>query len=376
MKDERSGDTPADGEVGREAYLPFELIEGGAESSEDAPDGLELDERQSEEIRRIFGTTLPEYLQPVSEMVNSLLEPSGSTDGETLQAVLATVSSLAAAAARMGFGEVGSLLEELHRDLAALEVGRAVAPETRERILGHLLDLEDLGSRMGGAAGEARETLFKALGGVAAFGPAVVKRLSIAGLMTVEQLRNAKLDEVAVVSGLDPALVAQIFAHLGIGERVAPSPDRSKAPAAAAAPEVETALRQTLRAQVEAEAALEEARAEVRRLGHAIQEQRSRLDEQARTQVEARHARERALERERAALARLDGIRAKRDELARRYAVGREWVREREVRLLALRRERQELCRREEEVDLGVDALAENVGRLLRTLSRGQQNRR
>ena len=53
--------------------------EGGA-------DGLELDDQQANEIRNIFLTTLPQYLEPVEEMLDQLFElgrrRAGFTDDE------------------------------------------------------------------------------------------------------------------------------------------------------------------------------------------------------------------------------------------------------------------------------------------------------
>jgi hypothetical protein len=123
------------------------LPEEAGEIADDAGDGLEIDARQSEEIRRIFGTTLPQYLEPVEEMVQQILTEKPAE--ETVDALLGTLSSLGQAASRVGFEEVVVQLERFRETVAGLgeELDGPVAREKREGILGGLLDLKDLRGR-------------------------------------------------------------------------------------------------------------------------------------------------------------------------------------------------------------------------------------
>jgi hypothetical protein len=185
-----------------------------SEAHEDESPGLEPDEQQLEEMRRIFGTTLPQYLQPVEEMAAQIL--SGGGTKETEDALVATLSSLGEAAGRMGFGEVKASLDGLRQRFESKENQKTA--EFREAVLGDLIDLKDIGLEMAGTSMAPTpaqgESLLAALRGMKGLDEAALGRLTKAGVLTVEQVRKGRPDEIAVVSGLDLALVHRIRAHL------------------------------------------------------------------------------------------------------------------------------------------------------------------
>ena len=79
---------------------------------------LEVDDRQLEEIREIFGTAFPQYLQPVEEIVEQIL--SGKGDPESFQALDGMLTSLETASTRMGFDDILKLLTDLRTHVAEL----------------------------------------------------------------------------------------------------------------------------------------------------------------------------------------------------------------------------------------------------------------
>ena len=72
-------------------FLPVET-----DGVDDEASGLEMDREQSEEIEQVFLSTLPQYLEPVEQMVNELFSADSGGE-ETHQALTATLASLSAA---------------------------------------------------------------------------------------------------------------------------------------------------------------------------------------------------------------------------------------------------------------------------------------
>ncbi|MBN2496117.1 MAG: hypothetical protein JXR96_16100 [Deltaproteobacteria bacterium] len=294
---------------------------------------LEVDDHQSEEIREIFGTAFPQYLQPVEEMLEQIL--TGHGDTESLEALNGMLSSLKSATERMGFDDAYKLLDDLHESISDLEpeLGAPMPTEVREAILGHVIAIRDLAEQMsGGQVGDPgqQKTIYAALKDKKGVGDLVLRRLSAAGLVTVDQLLAARPDEVSAVTGLSQEIVHKLIRLL-------------EADDAAASEEVESLHGQAaekLRTEVELEARVEDLRAEARRLRARVHERNAELD--------SLHLGLAAMKRELDSLsskmaergAQLERIRARRDALSRKVLSSEEAMRRHECRLEALCRER------------------------------------
>jgi hypothetical protein len=375
---EKADEAEAEDDAASFPLLPVEMREEGEESA-DAGDGLEIDDRQSEEMRRIFGTTLPQYLLPVEEMVQQLL--SGQTSAETLPALLGTLTSLGSAASRMGFTEVVTALERMAEAVGALndQPFESIPREVRETIVARLLDLRDLATEMGGEPAEegASLTLFKALADRTDLDPSVLPRLSAAGLITVDQVLQADSGEVAAVTGLDRGTVDRICGILAEnkpgegddedGDKVLDLPLDEEA--------LQKVLLRKLSQQVDAEAAVQEMRAEIRQLRTQVKRQRAELQGAEERGDRAAATLKEATEQVATRLAELGRVRASCEELAGRYAVTSDGLRHEEQRVVELQRARRDLARREARMDEEVEHLVDNVGRVLRRVARGTRAR-
>lgn len=379
-----SAGAPA-GREGRKPYgtaefprLPVEMGEEG-EDGGDTGDGLEIDDRQSEEMRRIFGSTLPQYLLPVEEMVQQLL--SGQMAAEMLPALQGTLSSLGSAAERMGFEEVVTVLGKMAEAVGVLagQPFESIPREVRESIVDRLLDLRDLAAEMGGeaAAAGASQTLFKALADRPDLDPAVLPRLSAAGLITVDQVRQADPAEIAAVTGLERETVDKICGILAKsepgegddpdGDRVLDLPLDEEA--------LQKVLLRKLSQQVDAEAAVQELRAEIRQLRGRVAQQRAELQVVEDRGDRAAATLKQAAEQAAAKVAELGRARAACEELAGRYAVTADGLRHEEQKVVDLQQARRDLARREARMDEDLGQLVDNVERVLRRVARGTRAR-
>ena len=385
------------------------LPEEFEETTDDQGDGLEIDASQSEEIQRIFGTTLPQYLEPVEEMVEQILADSAS--GDTVTALAGTLASLSQAAARVGFEQVVGQLDRFHHLVLDLgdEAEHKDVAATHAAIQATLAELQRMAGQLAG--GESPDqadrcpTIFQAMqdrgiGPAELGGQDVLHKLSAAGVTRVDQLREARPDEVAAVSGLELELVQRLIARLLSPDAVTPSdasaPDPSGAEAAtsevsapaASGPEAvaseasapaasddqtpEAALRRQLRAQVEAEAGLEEIRARLSRLRASVKRRHAELQrlEQHTGDLDERCvqiAKKRARRSE-----ELIEVRQIRDALEIKYARNAEDLHRRHQRLVELRLRHQQLTRSDTALDREVDRLVARVrGVLGRVAERG-----
>lgn len=339
-----------------------------ADDEDEGDFGLETDDRQAAEIRQIFGTTFPQYLLPVEEIVGQIL--TGEGDEDSTSALDGMLDSLLEASSRMGFDQVHRLLTELAESVAEIPLGGGpqIDAAHREAILGAIIDLKELAQEMGGgAAPEPQRTLVSALKNRPGIGQLVLKRLSAAGLVTVDQLLGAGPEEVAVVSGLDLKIVHEVIRALGSAE--------GRGAGAGVPSAVESLHDQVIRQlshEVEAQAAADEAKVEVRRLRNRILERRVEielLEEQLRKKkAELRKMSEQVMRQE----AELDEARIERDLLARRYELGRSEQQQQSRRLATYREERRKL----EDETLGlsreVGGLVDRLGRIRRSVARGR----
>jgi hypothetical protein len=223
---------------------------------------LELDQFQASEIREIFLTTLPEYLEPVRQMIDQLFSAPGAQP-EIREALETTLGSIHTAAVRVGIDDVAGAVERMR--LQILELGRegVTAGEARTRISLELSEIERIASSIEAPAtpGARSETIVAALGRLVEFDKSVLQKLTAAGLVTVDQIRMADPQEIVAVSGLSAAVVAEIVRALAKPEPdIAPSePETAGTPAARLAGTLEMSLRE----QVELELAIEQSRAEL-----------------------------------------------------------------------------------------------------------------
>lgn len=342
----------------------------------DGPDGdasgLEIDAGQAAEIKGIFLATLPQYLEPVEQMIDQLFAEGAGAAADGWQGLAATLSSLSAAASRIGFEDIVIGLDRMTALVKRAGGGAATAELRAELVaeLGRIRQLATAGAEPV-AAGTAGPTVVAALRGLAGIDDAVLHRLTRAGLITVDQLLLADTDEIVAVSGLSADVVERVLD--GLSQRR----PAAAAPAAANVVELQlgeealrTQLGHKLRSQVELEAGIEELRTEVARLRARAAELTAQLDDLAGERAELDRALGRAGERETAAAARLRALRGQRDRLARRVATGQQAIAAQEQRIIELRRSQQAMADEEQSFDREVAGIVKRVERMLRTALR------
>ncbi len=86
------------------------------------------------DIERVFLASLPQYLEPVEHMIDQLFAGRAGDNGDGWQALAATLSSLRAAASRIGANHAAVGLDRM-AELADRAAGGAVAGELRQRLL-------------------------------------------------------------------------------------------------------------------------------------------------------------------------------------------------------------------------------------------------
>lgn len=350
---------------------------GDHDDADDDSAHLEIDENQAEEIKSIFLATLPQYLEPVEQMIDQLFADAAAagdtTDG--WQALAATISSLSAAASRIGFDDIYVRLDRMTALVGGVGDGGPPA-ELRTQLIAELGAIRLIATGDAApapTAGASGQTVVAALRELDEVDDRVVQRMTSAGLVTVDQLLMAETDEIVAVTGLEVAVVERMLDVLSRRDRSAP------APAAPAGNVVEmqlgddalrTQLTRKLRAQVDLEATTEELRAEVSRLRAHTAELATQLDDLAGAHAELDRALGRAGEREADAAARLRVLRGQRERLARRVATGQKAIETEEQRILDLRRSRQSLVDEESRFDREVTGIVKRVERMLRTALR------
>lgn len=316
------------GSVGDE----FVLEEHSGESADDTvASGVELDSFQAKEIRQIFLTTLPDYLEPVSQMLKQVLSVAEGHQ-QARGALQTTLSSISTAAARVGINDVCDAIEVIRDHLLALE--DEPQPDARtQRMLwdafGALEEIAGSASRRGG--GPSAQTIVSAMQHVQGIDKSVLERLTAAGLVTVDQLRIADPGEVVAVTGLDRPTVDRLLELLlkeSADSAAQPESEAPRAPAPAepsedgngraegapaasveapaklpveapnhderelnaGAPSLPKGLEDKLRAQVEIEVSLDDLRAQIlrTRLAIATAKERKKAAEHQRNRLESR----------------------------------------------------------------------------------------
>lgn len=263
-----------------DASLADEVLLEEGTGEDDGAVGLELDARQATEIRQIFLTTLPDYLEPLRQMVEQLTSGAGD---EVRVALTKTLSSMSDAARRVGVADAEQMLEALREDVLLFGDPSESEEAIGGRITSALARLSALtGDRRLDGAETAAESLVVALKGVSDLAPGTLEKLLSAGLVRVDQILSASPDEVAAVSGLDAVAVDHLMLALRDRTRgpdsVRPAELGSPAPAGGRAePRGPVAGGDTVERTVDAELSLEEARGRTLRLRLRIREQREQL---------------------------------------------------------------------------------------------------
>jgi hypothetical protein len=237
---------------------------------------LELDQFQATEIREIFLTTLPEYLEPVRQMLDQLFSPAGAQP-EIREALETTLGSIHTAAVRVGIDDVAGAVDRMRAGILELGPDPTTADQARARISIELSEIERIASSVGAPAGTAAraETIVAALGRLTQVDKSVLQKLTAAGLVTVDQIRMADPGEIVAVSGLSADVVAEIVRALSEPptEMAQFEPDTAGTPEARLAAKLETSLRE----QLELELAIERARGELLRARTGVAEHQHQI---------------------------------------------------------------------------------------------------
>jgi hypothetical protein len=353
------GDEPGDGEV-----RLFDNVVLEESSSDEGASGLELDSRQAAEVRKIFLTTLPDYLTPIKEMVVRL-SSEADEDGQIRSALSKTIASIADAASRVKLADVAASMNALREDVILLgEPGEPQEP-LRKRITAALAALGDLAQAGGAAEADVHreahaETIVAALANVEGIDGASLQKLVSAGVIYVDQLCDADPKEIMMVSGLNAQTVATLVrlarekgakrsasrpaptvvaANVPPAELVGPTPEP---PSGAVVAERGDPSQRFVRMLVDDELALDEARGEALRLRlsvQALREEAYAVERQCdKLKSSGVQARERAAER----AAMLTKAMQSRSAIEREHASIVAELEETAQRLTALRAERQE----------------------------------
>lgn len=256
MPDDRQSDYSMLGSDDDDLHALDGILDGDHDR-DDAEAGLELDDHQAGEIRRIFMTTLPQYLEPVEQMLDSLIEDGVGEQG-MVAALDAALSGIATAAGRIGLDDIEEPVEQLRERLLVLEEGE-VPDTTRRALLAELAEIRSVAG-IAPAEGEAGETggLFATLR-QRGLDPGTLATLTAAGLVSASQFEVGAHDEVMAVTGLDAEAVDHIYSLLGLQGRSA-----SRAPTGLET--LEPDLQRALESQIDAEEHVSRARSEAKQL--------------------------------------------------------------------------------------------------------------
>jgi len=254
------------------------LGSGDHDHEEGFDGGLELDDSQAEEVRWIFISSLPQYLEPLEQMIDQLLDTG--YDEELQRAATVTLASIADAATRVGIDDVAVLAQDMRDRILLLDEDEEPDAELREGIRRAFKELGDVAgdsSEQGASIAPAArsKTIVAAFNDIEGIDRSVLQRLTAAGLVTVDQLLMAARHEIVAVTGLDAGVVDRLVDALSpeTASPVEPMPERvSERPSG---PHAE--LREKLWAQVDAELALDRARSQLLRLRHRIVDYRDEL---------------------------------------------------------------------------------------------------
>jgi hypothetical protein len=292
------------------------------ELGRDESGGLELDGLQADEIRQIFLTTLPEYLEPVRQMVQALFS-SASGDPDIRKALTTTLKSIADAAGRVAVEDVRLAAERLREEIILLEAGDGSANEhgpvleALERLTQIARPSTSQATPRSPSAGSGR-TLVAAFRNLEGVDGAALEKLTAAGLVTVAQVRMAEPQEIVAVTGLDRTTVDRIVRGIRAQRSESANPARADV-----GPAADDALERELRSQVEVELSIEELRGEVMRLRLRVESLRGELRSVAARRDQLRGALGEARDHVGRRLGLLGSAKAHNEQLARQLASAR-----------------------------------------------------
>ncbi len=345
--------------------------------------GLETDDHQAAEIREIFGTAFPQYLQPVEEILDQLL--SGTGDADSIDVLDGMVASLMEASSRMGFDDVHKILGKLRLTISSIDPDAKVPPslKLKQEIRGAVTNLKKIAQEMGGQAPVVeekkpeRKTIIAALRNKDGIGKVALKRLSAAGLVTVDQLLMATPEEIAAVTGLNLDIVHTILSH------VSENPPKAKPPKASAKEvgseavdtEVEShheRIIENLHKEAEMEVTLESLRAEVRGSRSRVFEYRAEIKSVDISLEERKKAVDAFQTQMSARKGIVEELRAKRDALMRKYAESEEVNERNYLKLQSIRQQRRNVEAEAVNLSREVGSLLDTIQRVYRTIAKRQ----
>ncbi len=206
--------------------------------------GLELDESESQQLREVFSTIFPQYLEPLEELLTDLFEGQASSD--LLEGIRAAVSPLLGAAESIGVATLTTRLQEFRAVVDSIPADAPLSEAHR----GHIEDafanlkaaVQSLGSqdtppKPEAPATEAKSGFVARLSAVDGVSGAEVQRMLAAGISSAEHVKGATVDEIAAVTGLSADLAARIHQAFGGKQRASGSSTSTQDPKKVAATE-------------------------------------------------------------------------------------------------------------------------------------------
>lgn len=358
-----------------------DILSMGDDELDELGEGLALGDSQAEEIKSIFLTTLPQYLEPVAEMVDQLLT---TTESDCSEALTATLLSLSTAAARIGVEEVQVRLDHMHAAITQVEDPQSPFPVTvHTQLVGYLDEIRVISNGEGSSVSQERsQTILSALQESGEVDDAVLAKLSAAGVVTVEQLKMAQVHEIVAVSGLETSVVEGLLRALG--QEARPSTGRQRQPLGGDGENpdntnvVELQLEETtlraqfeskLRNQIELETAVGEIRADVQHKRNNNISLRTQWDTATQHKAQLEEALAAAQDDLRQRLAVLGELPRVQEQMTRKYRDACQTTEEMEQRILDLRSHREQLRAEEDQFAQELGKLGRRVARMLELMA-------
>lgn len=218
---------------------------------EEEADGLVLDEDESSELQGIFATIFPQYLVPIEELIQQILD--GQVSAEIVDGLRAAIGPLISAAKSIGVIKIEEVLQEFKSTIDGIDTEAAIDDDARDGLIDVFYRLKELvhtlsdpdvpgesdSDETGASARRPRpETIrggrgdfVKRLGAVDGVAAADVQRILAAGVSSAEQVLGATADEIAAVAGIDESLAERIQLAFG-GRRRRGKKRRRRTPSA------------------------------------------------------------------------------------------------------------------------------------------------
>lgn len=347
---------------------------------------LEVDDRQAQEMRRIFGASFPQYLQPVEEILEQIF--SGKGEQDSVETLLGIVESLLTASSRMGLSNIYEALTRLSEKVSALDKTLKKPPgeKLQSRISEEIAGLKRLATEMSGVDSveidKDQKTIRSVLKDREGIGELVIKRLNVAGLVTADQVLMGKPEEIAAVSGLDIDIVRRVVAIIKEdsdqkGDESSNAPEKTHVrenKRSPAKPSEIDSLHEQVLGLLEQES---EERISVEKLKVEIGELRVRLSDCRET---TRNLNVRTKEKKKAikGLSKqikkrtvlLDEVEEEKGEIERKFAFLKESVYQKEIRLKTLQEKQRSLEEQSNMINQDVERLISSLGQINRAVKK------